>query len=55
MTFEFCIVDGYDLYFNKPHGPIQKCLFYDGAWRNVCLSCGRVEINGEWKSARHLS
>ena len=31
------------------HGPLQKCLFYSGKWRNVCLACGKVEMEDGWR------
>ena len=36
------------------HNPTQKCLYFNGAWRNVCLACGMVEIDGEWKRGYEL-
>lgn len=36
------------------HGPTQRCLFYSNKWLNVCLSCGKVEIDGVWKTLREM-
>jgi len=26
----------------------EKCLHFNGKWRQVCLACGRIEIDGTW-------
>lgn len=31
------------------HRPKQKCLFYENKWRNVCLACGKVEMEDGWR------
>lgn len=36
----------------KPHHRPEKCLHYMGKWRQVCLACGLVEIDGVWTSIR---
>lgn len=32
----------------EEHHP-EKCLFYEGKWRNVCLACGKVEMEDGWR------
>jgi len=26
----------------------EKCLHFNGKWRQVCLACDRIEIDGNW-------
>lgn len=32
-----------------PHWPVDKCLFYEGKWRLVCKTCGKVEMEDGWR------
>lgn len=43
-----CYLDGYDLILNVEHQRKEKCLHFNGKWRQVCLACGRIEIDGYW-------